>query len=200
MSGVKRKRISDSPPNLKCTDGPSDTDKKSIFTIHNFVKEPSTNGTPRLQSFRPPRDLSLGGTKPKKVYTPNLNVTRARNKQKECVWAARNDFLNLLFLIISAPVKETTRSARIREGKAAAANRNKFIQLQGVFSQGVGEARLKNGFSESRASYNRSHDMPVAKVRKREVSDSFVFNVGWRGLSVKIERNLKFGLKPLRRC
>ncbi|KPJ15520.1 DNA-directed RNA polymerase III subunit RPC4 [Papilio machaon] len=35
----------------------------------------------RLASFKPPRDLSLGGVKPnKKVFTPNLNVTRSRNK------------------------------------------------------------------------------------------------------------------------
>lgn len=41
--------------------------------------------TQRLTSFRLPRDLTLGGNikteKPKKVYTPNLNVQR--NKKKE---------------------------------------------------------------------------------------------------------------------
>lgn len=66
--------------------GPSGMSKKSVFSVQNFVKEePSSNGTQRLQSFRVPRDLSLGGTKPKKVYTPNLNVARLKNKPKEFV-------------------------------------------------------------------------------------------------------------------
>lgn len=43
--------------------------------------------TQRLTSFRLPRDLTLGGNikleKPKKVYTPNVNVQR--NKKKKYV-------------------------------------------------------------------------------------------------------------------
>lgn len=60
-------------------------EKKSVFSLQNFVKEeqPLTNETPRLKTFRMPRDLSLGGTKPKKLYTPNLNVIRQKNKTKE---------------------------------------------------------------------------------------------------------------------
>lgn len=35
----------------------------------------------RLASLKAPRDLSLGGAKPnKKVFIPNLNVTRNKNK------------------------------------------------------------------------------------------------------------------------
>lgn len=35
----------------------------------------------RLSSFKTPRDLSLGGVKPnKKIFTPNLSVTRNKNK------------------------------------------------------------------------------------------------------------------------
>lgn len=64
--------------------GTSNMDKKSVFSLQNFVKdEPMSNGTGRLQSFRIPRDLSLGGTKPKKLYTPNLNVARLKSKPKE---------------------------------------------------------------------------------------------------------------------
>lgn len=41
--------------------------------------------TTRLTSFKLPRDLTLGGNvkleKPKKVYTPNLNVQRNKNKE-----------------------------------------------------------------------------------------------------------------------
>lgn len=37
----------------------------------------------RLQSLKLPRDLTLGGTKPKKVFVPNLNVARNKDKAKE---------------------------------------------------------------------------------------------------------------------
>lgn len=94
-------------------------------------------------------------------------------------------------------MKETTRNNRNREGKSTAgtaANRNKFIQLQGVFSQGVGEARLRNGFSENRASY-RSHEIPVAKVRKREVGKILflmlvsLIQVSKQNISSKLDQN-----------
>lgn len=36
----------------------------------------------RLASFKPPRDLSLGGLKPnKKIFTPNLNVARKKHNR-----------------------------------------------------------------------------------------------------------------------
>lgn len=37
----------------------------------------------RLQSLKLPRDLTLGGTKPKKTFAPNLNATRNKEKAKE---------------------------------------------------------------------------------------------------------------------
>lgn len=54
--------------------------------VRNIKVEPGLPiTTQRLTSFRLPRDLTLGGNikteKPKKVYTPNLNVQR--NKKKE---------------------------------------------------------------------------------------------------------------------
>lgn len=54
-------------------------EKKQLFNIENFVKENGNNNV-RLMSFRWPRDLSLGTNKTKKVYTPNLNVVRNKNK------------------------------------------------------------------------------------------------------------------------
>lgn len=39
--------------------------------------------TNRLGSLSNPRDLSLGGTKQKKVYMPNINAIRSKNKTKE---------------------------------------------------------------------------------------------------------------------
>lgn len=49
-------------------------------------KSSKTNGIgpdpmQRLASFKAPRDLTLGGVKTsKKVFTPNLNVARNKNK------------------------------------------------------------------------------------------------------------------------
>lgn len=52
-----------------------------MLNIQNFVKDEGNNI--RLSSLRLPRDLSLGGSKPKKMYTPNLNVVRNKYKSKE---------------------------------------------------------------------------------------------------------------------
>lgn len=53
-------------------------EKKKELRIINCVKSPH-----RLGSLSNPRDLSLGGTKQKKLYVPNLNAVRAKNKTKE---------------------------------------------------------------------------------------------------------------------
>lgn len=53
-------------------------DKKKELDMRKFVKQPN-----RLGSLSNPRDLSLGGTKQKKVYTPNVNAVRTKNKTKE---------------------------------------------------------------------------------------------------------------------
>ena len=53
--------------------------------VKNIKTEPGLPASTRLPSFRVPRDLTLGGNvkleKPKKIYTPNINVQR--NKKKE---------------------------------------------------------------------------------------------------------------------
>lgn len=57
--------------------------EKKLFNIKNFIKD-DENKTTRLPSLRLPRDLTLGGTKQsKKVFTPNLNAVRNKNKTKE---------------------------------------------------------------------------------------------------------------------
>lgn len=54
--------------------------------MSNFGEKSNSNGLgadplQRLASLKPPRDLSLGGMKPnKKIFTPNLNVARNKNK------------------------------------------------------------------------------------------------------------------------
>lgn len=106
MSGAKKKP-GDSPKSNKA--GPSGMDKKSLFSIQNFVRDPS-NGVPRLQTFRPPRDLSLGGTKPKKIFTPNLNVARNKNKPKEYIleYALMSSLLDVVTIL------EIRRARRLR--------------------------------------------------------------------------------------
>lgn len=56
--------------------------------IENIKTEPGLGPAPattRLPSFRMPRDLTLGGNikheKPKKIYIPNLNAQRNKNKE-----------------------------------------------------------------------------------------------------------------------
>lgn len=87
------------------------------LNIKSFIK----NSTPsRLQSLRLPRDLSLGGTKiqQKKVYKPNVNVIRNKNKTEKTKNIEKSKF---------KPVKDKQER-----------NKEKFIQSTGVFSEGIG--------------------------------------------------------------
>lgn len=54
--------------------------KPKVFALNNFI----ASETGRLSSLSSlsKRDLSLGGNKPKKVYKPNLNVVRNKDKGK----------------------------------------------------------------------------------------------------------------------
>lgn len=54
-------------------------ERKKELDICNFVKT-SPN---RLGSLGNPRDLSLGATKQKKIYVPNVNAVRTKHKPKE---------------------------------------------------------------------------------------------------------------------
>ncbi|KAJ8941359.1 hypothetical protein NQ314_010422 [Rhamnusium bicolor] len=98
-----------------------DTKKLNKLSIKDFIKDNSTAGS-RLQSLRLPRDLSLGGTKlPKKLYTPNLNVVRNKDKGKEIL-------------------RRTDRNMVERKDKLQDKQKQRFVQSTGVFSEGVGEA------------------------------------------------------------
>lgn len=56
-------------------------DARLLKTLMEKKQNETSNN--RLESLRLPRDLSLGGTKPKKIIQPNLNVTRSKQKAKE---------------------------------------------------------------------------------------------------------------------
>lgn len=87
--------------------------------VKNFVKENSAGS--RLQSLRRPRDLSLGGSKlPKKIYKPNLNVVRNKEKTKEIL---RRD-----------------KGARENRRQSQNLQKHKFVQSTGIFSEGIGDA------------------------------------------------------------
>ena len=87
MSSHNTSTHPDYDPNIKIKDEP-DTAESPISNLLKTIKtEPGlsvTNST-RLPSFRVPRDLTLGGNvkleKPKKVYTPNLNAQRIKNRE-----------------------------------------------------------------------------------------------------------------------
>lgn len=95
----------------------------------------------RLATFKSPRDLSLGGVKHnKKIFTPNLNVARNKNKH----------------------VPTTGRDRKDDKGKDRKNDRKKnnkygpqVIKSGGVFSQGIGSAERQHS---SRASYGRDTD------------------------------------------
>lgn len=75
-----------SEPGTSVTSVPSTSSLSLSERVTSIKMEPGLpTTTQRLTSFRLPRDLTLGGNvkteKPKKVYTPNLNVQR--NKKKE---------------------------------------------------------------------------------------------------------------------
>lgn len=59
-------------------------DKKglSMENIKRLIREENLTCGGRLPSLKLPRDLTLRENKPKKVYVPNLNVVRNKDKPK----------------------------------------------------------------------------------------------------------------------
>ncbi|CAH0678153.1 unnamed protein product [Spodoptera exigua] len=125
-------------------------------------KSSKTNGVgpdplQRLASFKPPRDLTLGGIKTnKKVFTPNLNVSRNKNK--------------------GAPKPQQNQKKDDKDKKDRRNDRNKnfkngpnIIKSSGVFSEGLGSAERHS----SRVSYGRDTDtvqtMQKPTIRVKDV-------------------------------
>ncbi|CAG9793212.1 unnamed protein product [Diatraea saccharalis] len=112
----------------------------------NITKSNGLGSDPmqRLASFRTPRDLSLGGVKPnKKVFIPNLNVTRNKNKGPA----------NLS----SRDHKKDDKGRKDRKNdRNKNFNRNgpNVIKSTGVFSEGLASSERHT----SRFSYGRDSD------------------------------------------
>lgn len=98
----------------------------------------------RLASFKAPRDLSLGGIKPnKKVFIPNLNVTRNKNKGPS-----------------NSNARDQKKDNKDRKDRKNDRNKHfnkngpNVIKSSGVFSEGLGSAER----TTSRFSYGRDSD------------------------------------------
>ncbi|RZC34308.1 RNA pol Rpc4 domain containing protein [Asbolus verrucosus] len=108
-------------------------DKKNLKSV---IEKETPGG--RLQSLKLPRDLSLGITKSKKQYTPNLNVIRNKDKTKE-------------FLNKRDQKRKDKTSHKERHNKQD--NKQRYQQSIGVFSQGTGEVKRLNAYTEKRVSF-----------------------------------------------
>ncbi|CAB3224808.1 unnamed protein product [Arctia plantaginis] len=103
----------------------------------------------RLASFKAPRDLTLGGIKTsKKVFTPNLNVARNKNK--------------------GPSAKQSNQKKEDKERRDKKNDRNKnfrngpnIIKSSGVFSEGLGSVERHS----SRGSYYRESDSTQSMQR-----------------------------------
>ncbi|KAH1023551.1 hypothetical protein HUJ04_012734 [Dendroctonus ponderosae] len=84
----------------------------------------------RLQSIKLPRDLTLGGTKPKKVFLPNIHATRNKEKKEYLINKTEGQ-------------KKTNNRADFRNNKKGIDRSDKFIQSSGIFSDGMGSDALK---------------------------------------------------------
>ncbi|XP_075159584.1 RNA polymerase III subunit C53 isoform X1 [Haematobia irritans] len=120
-----------------------------------------TNGTTKLSSLTPARDLTLGGrgglTGAKKVFVPNLNAVRNKN----------------------ANVKTSKDTTQMRgRGRGRGADRggrgssrgsrgggaSTLIQTAGVFSEGAGAVNIRKTLSSS--GYSRDVDDSPSAMRK----------------------------------
>lgn len=126
-------------------------DKKDARKLPALVAgiklEPGTFDVPpgRLPSFGGRRDLTLGSSgagkighgleaKPKRIYTPNLNVQRNKNKSDAVIKEEH-------------PNSKDKRDRNKNDGKGRKRDKtNNFIQSGGVFSEGVaGKTKVSGG-------------------------------------------------------
>ncbi|XP_004925782.1 DNA-directed RNA polymerase III subunit RPC4 [Bombyx mori] len=113
-----------------------------------------TDPMQRLASLKAPRDLMLGGVKPnKKVFTPNLNVARSKNKGQATTSAkeTRNE------------EKNSRDSNRNRNFNRNQRNGPTLIKSAGVFSEGIGSSERH---SSSRSYYGRDTEKTTNIMKK----------------------------------
>ncbi|CAH2095596.1 unnamed protein product [Euphydryas editha] len=129
----------------------------------------------RLASFKAPRDLTLGGLKPnKKIFTPNLNVTRNKNKSI----GASNSHKD-------GRVKKEEKNKRDRKN-----DRNKnfkngpnVIKSTGVFSEGLGSVERSH---QSRVSYSRNTESTPTTLQKPTIKIKDIVKIDYEYEEQKI--------------
>lgn len=108
----------------------------------------------RLQSIKLPRDLTLGGTKPRKTFAPNLNVARNKERNKE--------------FLLKVEDKRKRHSNDFRKNKFERSDR--FVQSSGIFSDGIGNDLIKKMRQEKVFNHKdeTNYALPIPKVKKDE--------------------------------
>ncbi|XP_044765872.1 uncharacterized protein LOC123322091 [Coccinella septempunctata] len=140
-------------------------EKKSNETANN-----------RLESLRLPRDLSLGGTKPKKIYQPNLNAQRTKHKAKESI----------------KKLQPTKKEKPKPQPKKKVLDSKRFVQSQGVFSEGSALEKRSTGFSErTKYEYNSPSHIAIPTFTKTDsvVDDDKEDNILTSLINMKVDRD-----------
>ncbi|EZA61022.1 DNA-directed RNA polymerase III subunit RPC4 [Ooceraea biroi] len=128
------------PADVRVKIEPGTSASSTSFTpsesLPHIKTEPNTQPAPvqRLTSFRVPRDLTLGGNikleKPKKVYTPNVNVQRNKNKNEPLPPKVKHEL-----------VRNSDRGRGRGRGNRGRGERGrgkpKIIESTGVWSEGI---------------------------------------------------------------
>ncbi|KAF5281225.1 hypothetical protein FQR65_LT14818 [Abscondita terminalis] len=126
----------------------------TLEEIKKIIKQENIMNSGRLQSLRLPKELNLGGTKPKKVYTPNLNAIRNKDKQNLITRPNRNH---------KNSHHRSLNNAIKRENK-----RPKYIQPEGVFSQGIGEVKRPQNVECPSTNKDYKNSLTIPKLNKKD--------------------------------
>ncbi|XP_073838687.1 RNA polymerase III subunit C53 isoform X2 [Musca autumnalis] len=122
---------------------------------------PVVNGTTKLSSLTPARDLTLGGrgssTAAKKVFLPNLNVVRNKNTNVK----TSKDTTQMRGRGRGRGAERGAGRGGGRGGRGGASN---LIQTAGVFSEGAGAVNIRKTTSSS--GYSRDVDDSPSAMRK----------------------------------
>ncbi|XP_013108426.2 uncharacterized protein LOC106087799 isoform X2 [Stomoxys calcitrans] len=121
-----------------------------------------TNGTTKLSSLTPARDLTLGGrggisSAAKKVFVPNLNAVRNKNANVK----TSKDTTQMRGRGRGRGVERGAGRGASRGGRGGAST---LIQTAGVFSEGAGAVNIRKAASLS--SYSRDVDDSPSAMRK----------------------------------
>lgn len=144
-------------------------DSKKL-SIKSFIK--GTNSS-RLQSLRLPRDLSLGGTKvqPKKIYKPNVNAVRNKNRTEK--------------------IKNTEKAKAINVKDKSEHLKERFIQSSGVFSEGIGTNQ--NPITKTEKKINLKENKTSKKIKLSDILKQSI-NQTYPQIEDVVTNNLKTDL------